>query len=90
MSTYDAGESTAPPGETRPGRRTATQELGRILGCFLGLFDVVRPLVFAGGLGAALMGLGETVRTGTSGGPEMMGWGGILIGISLPAWRRVR
>jgi hypothetical protein len=56
----------------------------------LGLFDVVRPLVFAGGLCAALMGLGETVRTGTSGGPEMMGWGGILIGISLPAWRRVR
>ena len=76
----------APP----PPPRTVSGELGALVGAILKLFDVLRPFVFALGLGLTLFGFGVVIQGRFSGGPETMGWGGALMGLSLPWWRRGR
>ena len=71
-------------------RRTASSEIGRLVDGVASLFDFVRPVVFAAGLGLELAGLGLSLESDRPGVPETMGVGGILIGIALPAWRRPR
>jgi hypothetical protein len=68
-------------------QRSAPEEFGRAFVGLVQIWFVLRPLVFAGGLGLLCMGTGVSLTHGLS-GPEMMGWGGVLVGLGLAPRRR--
>ena len=90
MSDVRGNAPRVEPGPEPATRRTASGEFGRLVDGAASLFDFARPLVFAAGLGLALAGLGRSLESDKPGGPETMGFGGILVGLALPAWRRPR
>ena len=67
-------------------RPTAYGELGKIVRGVAFLFSFIRPFVFAAGLGFLMYGLGASLESRFD-GPDCMGIGGVLVGISLPWWR---
>jgi hypothetical protein len=76
-------------------RRTVSGELGKISGALgrvlrplLEWFMLLRPLLFAAGLGFAMFGLGVALTThlDDSAGPGCMAFGGVLVGVSGPWW----
>jgi hypothetical protein len=69
-------------------RRTVSGELSKVSYHLGRVYAVLRPFIFAGGLGLMMLGLGESLTRNWDSGPETMGWGGVLAGISLPCWRR--
>jgi hypothetical protein len=69
-----------------PQPRSASGELGKIIRHFTFLFSLIRPFVFAAGLGFVLYGLGASIQSHID-GPSFMGLGGVVVGISLPWWR---